>query len=104
MFSKLRICTVESKLSNADASLITGSCNMGFRIIRLYLTMWFHGSFLPLVCLQGYLELEKVRVVIVNGLSDDVEGTANTTGHDALKLLTFFFLYQSSCESRILRN
>jgi len=48
---------------------------MGFRIIRLHLTMWFPGSFLPLVCLQGYSKLEKVRVVIVNGLSDDVEGT-----------------------------
>jgi hypothetical protein len=104
VFSKLCICTVESKLSNADASLITGSCNMDFRIIRLHLTMWFHGSFLPLVCLQGYLELEKVRVAIVNGLSDDVEGTANTIGYSALKLLTFFFLYQSSYESRIFRN
>lgn len=84
MFSKLCICIVESKSSNnADASLITGSCNMDFRIIRLHLTVWFHGSFLPLVCLQGYLKLEKVRVVIVNGLSDDVEGTVNMRGHSA---------------------
>lgn len=89
MFSKLCICTVESKLSNREASLITGSCNMGFRIIRLHLTMWFHGSFLPQVCLQGYLELEKVRVAIVNGLSDDVEGTANTIGYNALKVDIF---------------
>lgn len=51
--------------------------------------MWFHGSSLSLVYLQGYLELEKVRVVIVNGLSDDIEGTANTIGYNALKLLTF---------------
>jgi len=56
---------------------------MDFRIIRLHLTVWFHGSFLPLVCLQGYLKLEKVRVVIVNGLSDDVEGTVNMRGHSA---------------------
>lgn len=83
MYSKLCICTAESKLSNADASLITGSCNTGFRIIRLHLTMWFHGSFIPLVCLQDYLELEKMKVVIVNGLSDDVEGTANTIDHNA---------------------
>ena len=76
---------------------------MGFRIIRLHLTMWFHGSFLPLVCLQGYLELGKVRVVIVNGLLDDVEGTAITIGYNALKI-NIFFLYQSSYESRIFRN
>ena len=103
MFSKLCICMVESKLSNADASLITGSCH-GLLNLRLHLTMWFHGSFLPLVCLQGYLKLEKVRVAIVNGLSGNVEGTANTIGYSALKLLTFFFLYQSSYESRIFRN
>jgi hypothetical protein len=77
---------------------------MDIRIIKFRLIMLFHGSFLPLVCLQGYLELERVRVAIVNGLSDDVEGTAGAIGCSALKLLTFFFLYQGSYGSKIFRN